>query len=244
MRPFAHPDAEAWHAQAAIALASHPHPLHMVVFDCDGVLIDSEPIASRIMAEELAGIGWTLKPEDVDALFLGQSLRQMVPAIERRIDRPVPGGWIEHLRLRMLDALAREATLVPGAKDAIAAVTAFGLKWRIASNSSHEEMAAKFSRTGMTALVSGRVHSHRDVRAGKPAPDLYLAAPAAAGIPPARCLAIEDSPPGVQAAISAGMQVLALVPRGDPDRLATLGALPIRSLSVFPDLLRVALRRD
>ena len=247
MRPFIHSDAdvwdaEKWHAHACAALVSRAAPLDMVVFDCDGVLVDSEPIASRIIAEELTAIGWPLGPHEVEVHFLGNSLRQMVPVIEQRIGRKLPPGWTEGLRLRMLAALTREATLVHGAVQAIAAVTAFGLKWRIASNSSHEEMAAKFGRTGLTELVAGRVHSHRDVGAGKPAPDLYLAAAAAEGIPPAHCLVIEDSPPGVQAAVSAGMQVLALVPRGDPARLHGLGALPIRCLSAVPDLLRAALR--
>jgi HAD superfamily hydrolase (TIGR01509 family) len=235
-------DADIWHADAFAALGSRTQPLRMVVFDCDGVLIDSEPVASRLIAEELTAIGWLLGPHEVDALFLGNSLRQMVPVIERQIGRPLPQGWTVRLRLRMLDALAREATLVPGAREAIAAVAAFGLTWRIASNSSPEEMAAKFGRTGLTELAAGRVHSQRDVAAGKPAPDLYLAAAAAEGIPPAQCLAIEDSPPGVQAAVAAGMQVLALVPHGDPARLSRLGAIPIRSLSVLPGLLRIALR--
>jgi HAD superfamily hydrolase (TIGR01509 family) len=242
VKPVTDPFATSWHAAARAALSARRLPLRVVVFDCDGVLIDSEPVAGRVIIEELAALGWVLSGHEAEDLFLGRSIRQMVPMIEARIGRPIPGGWTERLRRRMLNALAREAPLVPGAREAIDSVEALGLSWRIASNSSHEEMAAKFSRNGMTELVAGRVHSHRDVGAGKPAPDVYLAAAAAENVAPAHCLAIEDSPPGVQAAVAAGMQVLALVRRGDGARLSSLGALPIRSLAVVPDLLRAALR--
>jgi len=105
-------------------------------------------------------------------------------------------------------------------------------------------MAAKFRRTGLTELVAGRLHSHRDVARGKPAPDLFLAAAAAEGIPPAACIVLEDSIPGVQGAVAAGMTVLGFDPHGDGARLAAEGALPVHDLAHVPDLLRLAQAPD
>jgi HAD superfamily hydrolase (TIGR01509 family) len=212
----------------------------MAIFDCDGVLIDSESIASRVVAASLAETGWQLTSEEAQTRFLGLSIRQMVPMIELHLGAPLPDGWTDRLRLRMLAALSQEAVAIAGAAALLHATSALGLPWRIASNSSHEEMAAKFGRTGMTELVAGRLHSHRDVPRGKPAPDLFLAAAAAEGIPPEACIVLEDSIPGVQGAVAAGMTVLGFDPHGDGSRLAAEGALPVHALADVPDLLRLA----
>jgi beta-phosphoglucomutase-like phosphatase (HAD superfamily) len=120
-----------------------------------------------------------------------------------------------------------------------------GLPWRIASNSSHTEMEAKFGRAGWTGLVAGRVHSAVDViergGAGKPAPDVFLAAARAEGVAPANCLVIEDSVHGVTAARAAGMDCLGLARHDDGAALRGAGAVPFRSMHDIPDLLRIAL---
>jgi len=175
-------------------------------------------------------------------MFLGMSLTNMVPIIERAIGRTLPAGWTRSLADRILAALSVDAPLIPGAREALQATTELGLPWRIASNSSPEEMAAKFAANRMTELVAGRTHSARDVAAGKPAPDLFLAAAASAGIAPEYCLVVEDSLPGVRAAIAAGMDCLAHAPHDDGAVLAALGAWPFHAMSEFPALLRSALR--
>ena len=174
--------------------------LRLVIFDCDGVLVDSEPVSNRIVAAELTALGWTMTPHEADRHFLGMTITDMVPVIERRIGRALAPDWQLTLTQHLVTALEDEVAPVAGALEALAAVSALGLPWRVASNSSHAEMAAKFARIGILPLVAGRVHSHSDVARGKPAPDLFLAAAAAEGVAPAECLVIEDSPPGVRAA--------------------------------------------
>jgi beta-phosphoglucomutase-like phosphatase (HAD superfamily) len=118
-----------------------------------------------------------------------------------------------------------------------------GVRWRVASNSSHAEMEAKFARLGLSALVAGRVHSHTDVARGKPAPDLFLAAAAAEGVDATECLVIEDSLPGVRAAVAAGMDCLAYAPHSDGALLRAAGAVPFRAMADLPRLIETAWRR-
>jgi HAD superfamily hydrolase (TIGR01509 family) len=187
-------------------------PIGMVIFDCDGVLIDSEKIANRVIAESLTGLGWHLTGKECQEVFLGMSLRGMIPLIETRLARAIPPDWLRALRADMLKALEAGVEPIPHAEEALHAVTALGLPWRIASNSSYEEMSVKFKRTGLAGLVAGRMHSHRDVPRSKPAPDLFLHVAAVQKVAPGDCLVIEDSVPGVQAARAAGMEVLGYAP--------------------------------
>ena len=220
-----------------------PLPLRLVIFDCDGVLVDSETPSNRVVAEEITRLGWPMTTEESLARFVGSSLASVAADVEARTGRPAPPGWVDHLVARLVDVLGRELQPVPGAADLLRGVTALGLPYRIASNSSHEEMRAKFARTGMASLVEGRVHSAGDVGAPKPAPDLFLAAAAAAGAPPGACIVIEDSVPGAQAARAAGMACIGFDPHGDGARLRAVGAHPVRALSDIPALLRQALRK-
>ena len=229
--------------QARAALLARPAPLRLVIFDCDGVLIDSEAVASRVVAASLTEVGWPLTPEESQAIFLGLSLRQMVPMIETRMGRRLPADWTDGLRARMLAALAEEAKTMPGAEAMLVATSALGLPWRVASNSSHEEMGVKFRRTGLHRLMDGRLHSHRDVARGKPAPDLFLAAAAAERVPPECCVVVEDSLPGIEGGLAAGMTVLGYAPDGGGAALRAAGAWPVTDLSHVPLLLRDALRR-
>ncbi len=218
-----------------------PQPLRLVIFDCDGVLVDSEGPSNRIVAEAVTELGWPMTAAESCSLFIGYRLSDIPPAVEARTGRPVPPGWVESLRARMIAVLSAEVEAMPGAHDALRAVRTLGLPYRIASNSSHEEMAAKFARVAMTELVDGVVHSARDVSRGKPAPDVFLHAAAAAGVPPGACLVIEDSVPGARAARAAGMACVGLAPHGDDPALREAGAVLIRSLAELPPLLRQAM---
>ncbi len=217
-------------------------PLRLVIFDCDGVLVDSETPSNRVVAEEVTKLGWPLSTEESLSRFMGSSLSAMVPTIEAHIGRPVPPGWVAYLVDRLFDVLGREAEPMPGAADLLRAVAALGLPYRVASNSSHKEMRAKFDRTGLAPLVEGRIHSAADVGVPKPAPDLFLAAAAAEGVPPGACVVIEDSLPGVRAAMAAGMACIGLDPHGDAELLRAAGAVVVRSLAEVPALLRAGLR--
>ncbi len=219
-----------------------PRPLRLVIFDCDGVLVDSEGPSARVTAREISLLGWPMTPSEAMARFMGLRLSDMLPLVAAHTGRPVPPDWVEYVRDRLIETLANETEAMPGAAAVLQATTALGLPYRIASNSSHEEMAVKFARTGLAPLVAGRTHSARDVAAGKPAPDVFLAAAAAEGVAPQACVVIEDSLPGTRGALAAGMACIGLDPHGPGDALRAAGAHPIQALSELPALFRAAMR--
>jgi beta-phosphoglucomutase-like phosphatase (HAD superfamily) len=229
---------------AAAFLRTRQRPLELIIFDCDGVLIDSEPLCNRIVAEILTQDGWPMTAAECEERFIGLSFHAMQPEIELRLGRSLGDDWVDRVVAVVSEAMAREVEPVAGARKALDAVTAMGLKWRIASNSSHTEMAAKFGRAGWLELVSGRVHSSVDVialgGAGKPAPDLFLATAAAEGVAPAHCLVIEDSVSGATAARAAGMDCLGFAAHGDGAALRLAGAVPFHSMHDLPALLRAS----
>jgi HAD superfamily hydrolase (TIGR01509 family) len=214
-------------------------PLRLVIFDCDGVLVDSEPVSSRIIAADLSARGWPMSAAEANRRFLGMTLGDMHPLVEARVGTLAP-TWKAGLQARIVTALAQEAVAVEGAVEAVQAVAAMGLAWRIASNSSRVEMAVKFDRLGIGGLVAGRIHSKDDVARGKPAPDLFLAAAAAEGVAPAACLVVEDSVPGVRAAAAAGMDCLGYAPRDDGAALLAAGAAPFPAMRLLSGLLAAA----
>lgn len=229
---------------AAAFLRARQRPLELVIFDCDGVLIDSEALCNRVVAEILTEAGWPMSAAECADRFIGMSFHAMQPQIEARLGRALGDDWIDRVVDVVTQAMAREVEPVAGAREALEAVTTMGLSWRVASNSSHQEMAAKFGRAGWLQLVAGRLHSSVDViaqgGAGKPAPDLFLAAAAAAAVAPAHCLVIEDSVHGATAARAAGMDCLGFVPHGNEAALLAVGAIPFHSMHDLPALLRAA----
>ncbi len=216
-------------------------PLRLVIFDCDGVLVDSEGPSSRVTAQEVSLLGWPMDSAEAMARFTGLRLSDLPPLVAAQTGRPAPDGWVEHVRGRLIATLSEETEAMPGAADVLRATAAIGLPYRVASNSSHEEMAVKFARTGLAPLVAGRVHSARDVAAGKPAPDVFLAAAAAQGVAPQACVVVEDSFPGIAAALAAGMACIALDPHGPGEALRAAGARPVRALSELPALFGAAM---
>ena len=200
----------------------------LIIFDCDGVLIDSEGVASTVIAQELTTLGWAMDAETSMRLFVGMSITDMEPIIEAKIARKLTPEWRPALAQKLVDALGTQSKLIPGAADLLRQVTARGIDWRIASNSSDEEMAVKFARTGLSDLTQGRAHSAASVIArggrAKPAPDVFLSAAASANVAPARCIVLEDSALGVTGAVAAGMTCYGFAPYGDGAALRAAGA--------------------
>jgi HAD superfamily hydrolase (TIGR01509 family) len=217
----------------------------LVIFDCDGVLIDSEALCDRVVSGELGAKGWHLSPADCHRRFLGLTFPDIQQAAEAHLGRPLDASWVDGVVLRVTEVMAAEAEPIPGARQALDGTTELGLPFRIASNSSRPEMVAKFTRAGFSGLLEGRIHSAYDLFArgkrGKPDPDLFLEAAAAEGVSPDRCVVIEDSVAGVRAAAAAGMLCLGFSPDGDGAHLRSAGALPFASMFALPDLLRTLL---
>ncbi len=216
-----------------------PQPLRLVIFDCDGVLIDSEPASRQVLADEAKALGFPMHPDEAK-IYTGFRLSDLQPVFEARFGRVLPESWPADVQQKMVAAMSSGVAAVPGVEETLDAVVAMGLKLRVASNSSHEEMAEKFDRTGLTERLAGRIHSARDVAKGKPSPELFLAAAAAEGVPPEACLVVEDSRPGIMAASAAGMACVAYAPEGLPADLAGF-ARPIASLPELVPIVRAAM---
>ncbi len=185
-------------------------PFRAVLFDCDGVLADSEGLVNAIVAEELTARGWRMDAERAREEFLGLALPDMRPRIARRTG-PLPPGWGAALSARISRELEARLDPIPGAPEAVARLSARGVPLAVCSNSGRAELHMKLRVLGLAGHFAGRVFSFEDVARPKPAPDLYLAAAAACGVPPAGCLVVEDSAPGVVAGLAAGCAVVSPV---------------------------------
>jgi HAD superfamily hydrolase (TIGR01509 family) len=177
--------------------------IRAVIFDCDGVLVDSEPISNRVLAELLTQEGLPMTAEESVEAFMGRAWKT-VPAWAEAQGAPLPEGF----RRRYLDAMfavfEEELQPVPGV---VAALDAISLPNCVASSASIEKMRFTLGHTGLWERFEGRIFSATEVAHGKPAPDLFLHAAASMGWEPAECAVVEDSPAGVEAGLSAGMTV-------------------------------------
>jgi HAD superfamily hydrolase (TIGR01509 family) len=185
-------------------------PFRAVLFDCDGVLADSEGLVNAIVAEELTARGWPMDGERARQEFLGLALPDMLPRIARRTGS-LPPGWGAALSARISRELEHRLDPIPGAPEAVARLAGRGVPLAVCSNSGRAELHMKLRVLGLDGFFAGRVFSFEDVPRPKPAPDLYLTAAAACGVPPAECLVVEDSAPGVVAGLAAGCAVVSPV---------------------------------
>jgi HAD superfamily hydrolase (TIGR01509 family) len=181
-------------------------PFELVIFDCDGVLIDSERLAVKLDVRLLHELGWPLSEAEVIERFVGRSDRETRAAIEAHLGRQLPASWDERVAGLYREAFAAELVPVDGVLEALDQIT---LPSCIASSGTHEHLRYTLSLTGLYDRFAGRIFSSDDVGAGKPAPDLFLHAAERMGAEPARCVVVEDSRAGVDAARAAGMDVLA-----------------------------------
>lgn len=186
----------------------------LVIFDCDGVLVDSEPPANRLLARSLADHGLVMSVEEVMRTFVGLSLPSCVKLARDRFGVDLPDSFIPDLKRDSLDILAREVTAIPGIAET---VDALPCRTCVASSGEIEKMHLTLGATGLLPRFEGRLYSSTMVSRGKPAPDLFLHAAAMMGVAPDRCVVIEDSPFGLQAAVAAGMWPLGFAGGGHRD---------------------------
>ena len=215
-----------------------PVPPELAIFDCDGVLVDSERLAVRIDVRVLAALGWVLTEQDVIERFLGRSHEYMVAEIEAYLGRPLAADWEDPFQPLYREAFAAELTPVDGVVEALDRIT---LRTCVASSGSHEKMRYTLGLTGLYDRFAGRIFSASEVPRGKPAPDLFLHAAKRMGVEPAACVVIEDSRFGVEAARAAGM--LALGYAGGLTRAEVLrgpGTIVFDDMRELPRLLAAA----
>jgi HAD superfamily hydrolase (TIGR01509 family) len=215
-----------------------------VLFDCDGVLADSEALANRIVAADLSARGWAITPEQCQGIFLGRSLPDMVPVIEAQLAKsganPLPPHWAVQLSDTLVRRMREEVPPMAGALEALRAVMDAGIPVACASNSGRAELAAKLQALGLTEYFGNRVFSYQDVRRPKPYPDMYLAAAAACGAAPADCVVVEDSAIGARAGVAAGCRVFGFAHETPARLLQAEGAQPFHSMAELPGLLGIA----
>ncbi len=181
--------------------------IDLVIFDCDGVLVDSERLIVKVEAQICAERGWNLTEGDIIREFVGLSDEAMRARLSELVGEELDADWDTEYTDRYRAALASDLRAVPGVADAIDAVEAAGLMTCVASSGSHEKMRLTLGKTALWDRFDGRIFSSTspEVARGKPAPDLFLHAAAQMRVDPVRCAVIEDSPYGIEAALAAGM---------------------------------------
>ena len=193
-----------------------------ILFDCDGVLVDSEPITNGVLCTMLNEAGWAISPEECMRVFIGKTVRSEAARIEAHTGRPLTDAWMAQFYAR------RNARL--------------GGRIACASGADRFKVEMQLEKVGLAPYFADRIFSGHEMPATKPAPDVYLAAAAAVGVPPARCLVVEDTVTGVAAGVAAGATVVGYSPspvgHGSPEALRAAGAVRvIADMGELPALL-------
>ncbi len=211
-------------------------PFELVIFDCDGVLVDTEPVANAVLKEELDAIGLEMPLEEVIRTFVGRSRSDCLEIAARLRGAALPPGFGEAWDRAFDAALERETRAIEGIP---ALLRDFPLPYCVASNGEPARMRLALRAAGLLPLVEGRLFTASEVARPKPAPDLFLHAAQTMGAVPARTAVIEDTVTGVTAGVAAGMQVLAYAGAGHADivSLRAAGARVFSAMRELPGLL-------
>ncbi len=222
-----------------MSLPERAFPFDAILFDCDGVLVDSEPVTAGVLAAMLAELGWVMTVEETMRLFTGKAVKDEAALIEARTGFVMTTEWLHAFWARRNQALAERLQPVPGA---VAAVRDLHLRLdgRIAcaSGADRRKVELQLAKVGLSDCFEGRIFSGHELPRSKPFPDVYLAAAAALDVDPARCAVIEDSVTGAAAGVAAGATVFGFSPPGSagfahaaPQALIGTGAV-----AVFADM--------
>lgn len=222
------------------SVSNHPR-FDAILFDCDGVLVDSEPIVNRLIWEMLIELGIDISLEDSIQRFLGKAIREELDAIAEMRGAPLPPNWLSTFQARRNVLLEAEVEAVPHIGHAIDVLSRLGLPMAVASGADRMKVELQLNRTGLIEHFQPtdvRIFSATEVARSKPAPDVYLLAASSLGVSPSRCLVIEDSPTGVTAGHAADMTVLAYAGRNAPGPLIAAGATrTFTDMRELPELL-------
>jgi len=209
-----------------------------VIFDCDGVLVDSEPIANRIIAEALTKVGLELTGEQALGYFLGGKLSRIKLKVEADLGIDLGDDWLDGVYQREFTAFRAELKLIPGIEGVLDDLDRAGVPYCVGSNGPLYKMRVSLGVTGLYERLESRIFSADMVPEPKPAPDLFLHAAAAFDIPPEDVAVVEDSPTGVRAGVAAGMRVFGYGHDSGEASLAEVGAtVTFSDMSALPRLL-------
>ncbi|MCF6214762.1 MAG: HAD family hydrolase [Emcibacter sp.] len=205
--------------------------IELVIFDCDGVLVDSELIANEVLRQALAGYGLQMTIDEIMAEFVGLSMASVIVKLDKMLGRELPDDFLSELQKKTFTAFTNSLQPVAGIREALQRLTKMPLRICVASSGSFEKMNFTLGHTNLKHYFQDHIFSASQVSRGKPYPDIYLYAAKQMDCDPAQCLVIEDSLPGVQGAVAAGMEVLAYSVRGQDKKLAIAGGMVISSMN-------------
>jgi HAD superfamily hydrolase (TIGR01509 family) len=214
-------------------------PLGLIIFDCDGVLVDSEPLVCGIVAEEFSRHGFTITANEVMARFMGRPQREIVAEMEAQWGRPVPDAFHSGCKARVAAAYGSDLAAIP---DVAATLDGLTIPFCVASSAYPEKLTLGLRATGLYERLAPNIISASWVSQGKPAPDVFIYAAGWMRRPAAECLVVEDSVPGVTAARAAGMRAIGFAGGSHcgPDHGARLLAAGAEAVFVrMPDLARL-----
>jgi HAD superfamily hydrolase (TIGR01509 family) len=215
-------------------------PPAAVIFDCDGVIVDSEEITFDLLADEFATHGLPLDRAEVARDYIGGTMADVANRA-RAAGAALPADWVDRFYSRLYARLAQGTPLIAGVLEVLDALDAAGIPYAIGSNGSDQKMQVTLGQhPGLISRFRGHLYSGQTLGAPKPAPDLYLHAARALGVSPASCIVIEDSPTGARAARAAGMACLGYAAHTPAGRLEQEGAMPFTAMADLPALLGLA----
>jgi HAD superfamily hydrolase (TIGR01509 family) len=210
----------------------------LVIFDCDGVLVDSEGISNAVLAQALRAQGLEISGDEAHDAYRGMFLTEIVADAERRLGAPLPPHFLETFERDRADAFRASLEPVPGAAEAVQAVKAAGFDVCVASQGKPEKTELTLTLTGLRPLFGpDALFSAHSVARGKPAPDLFLHAAASMGYAPAHCTVVEDTMIGVQAALAAEMRPIGYASGGNRAAFRAAGVETVGALDELPAVL-------
>jgi HAD superfamily hydrolase (TIGR01509 family) len=190
-----------------------PFPFDAVLFDCDGVLVDSEPITNRVLAEMLGELGWSISVAETMRIFVGKAVRDEAARIEQHTGVAITADWLAQFRARRDAALEAELLAIDGAPAMVHALhEAVAGRVAVASGADLRKVRMQLVKVGISDYFGEHVFSGHDLPRSKPHPDVYLAAARALGVDPTRCAVIEDTVTGATAGRAAGATVFGYCP--------------------------------
>lgn len=206
-----------------------------VLFDCDGVLVDSELISKNVLVDLSAELGANLDPLVALERFKGRRMAECMLDVERELGRPLPADFMQEFRKAEYEALAKEVKAIDGAESFIRSLE---VPIYVASNGPAEKIRCTLGATGLDQLFGKNILSAYDVELFKPDPDLYLLAASRLGVDPEHCVVIEDSVPGATAGVTAGMRTIAYTPGVDKSAYPTEKIYFVDTMSQAADLVQ------
>jgi HAD superfamily hydrolase (TIGR01509 family) len=206
----------------------------LVIFDSDGVLVDSERLSNQVLADMISALGCPTTRDEAIVRYMGRTLATCVELIETRIGRPVPDTFVSEFRARTFEFFGSDLEAVPGIVDALERID---LPMCVASSGPIEKLRLTLGTTGLLPRFEGRLFSAVDVGRSKPHPDVFLHAASEMGVAPDRVAVVEDSLQGVRGARAAGMRVLGFARDLAPEVLAAEGAEVFQAMDALPELL-------